>query len=54
MKESKIKVREMPESIYCGTIKTPYIDVELYFPKDIKNRFTDKYKKEEDKGENDG
>ena len=44
MKESEIKFRKMPESIYCGTIETPYIDVEIYFPKDLKNGFTDKYK----------
>ena len=44
MKESKVKFRKMPESIYCGTIETPYIDVEIYFPKNLDKGFTDTYR----------
>lgn len=42
---SEIKFRKMPDSIYCGTIETPFIDVEFYMPKDLKGGFTNTYKK---------
>lgn len=36
-------VRKMPESIYCGSLEVPNFEIQFYFPKDIKNGFTDVY-----------
>ena len=38
-------VRKMTESIYCGSLEVPHFEIQFYFPKDIKNGFTNSYEK---------